>query len=89
MALKQTVEPKKSPEEIENQLKLINMKDGEHKDSTIPVTTMEKEVKLNYKLTKSEHVAYKMHCQLIDVDMQEKAAELVREWLKDRPKIGL
>lgn len=55
----------------------------------IKAKTEEKTVKVNTILTITEHLLFKTHTGLQGIDMQVKSRELIVEWLKQQPKIGI
>lgn len=45
--------------------------------------------KINVILPEVEHQLYKLHCGLNNIGIQDKAKELILDWLKKQPKLGI
>lgn len=90
MNLKDTVKTngKPTPKEMEEILTETGLKEPVSK-TTLKTEQVDKTKKINVILTVSDHIMYKLHCQINNVDMQVKAEELILEWLKKQPKLGI
>jgi len=89
MSLKNTIktQSKPTPEEIVDILKETGLK--ESNNSALKNEQVDRTVKVNVILTYSDHTLYKLHCHINDVNMQDKAKELILEWLSKQPKLGI
>lgn len=55
----------------------------------VPHSQVEKSVKINVVLTENTHFIFKAYCGREKVNMQDKAKELILEWLAEQPEIGI
>lgn len=90
MTLKSTItKPEKSSiKEVESVLEKVGMTDDSNTTSLIN-ENVPKTTKINVILPDTTHIRYKTHCQINKVNMQDKAKQLIEEWLAKQPKLGI